>query len=104
MLTLKAIREELKEIRYYMSRKAVFDKSVDCVGKHSIEQRLELYNRYICEAKPRLYDLYVSLYLDNNTQESLSEKLGYSIEHICRLNTQLVRFFQQKLVADEQDI
>lgn len=26
MLTLKAIREELKEIRYYMSRKAVFDK------------------------------------------------------------------------------
>ena len=100
MTTLNAIREELKEIRYYMSRKSVFDKSVDCVGKNAIEKRIELYNRYICDAKSRLYDLYVSLYLDNNTQESLSEKLGYSMEHICRLNTQLVKFFQQKLTAD----
>lgn len=101
MLTLNAIREELKEIRYYMSRKSVFDKVVHCVGKNAIEVRMQLYNKYICEATPRLYDLYVSLYLDNNTQESLSEKLGYSMEHICRLNTQLVKFFQQKMLSDE---
>lgn len=102
MTTVNTIREELKEIRYYMSRKAVFDRTASCVGKNTIEKRIELYNRYICDATPRLYDLYVSLYLDNNTQESLSEKLGYSMEHICRLNTQLVKFFQQKLVADGQ--
>ena len=102
MPTLNFIREELKEIRYYISRKEIFDKVVHCVGKNAIERRLEIYNKYICEAPPRLYDLYVSLYLDNNTQESLSEKLGYSMEHICRLNTQLVKFFQQKMIADER--
>lgn len=101
MITLNQVREELKDIRYYMSRKAVFDKSASCVGKITIEKRIELYNRYICDATPRLYDLYVSLYLDNNTQESLSEKLGYSMVHIGRLNADLIRFFQQKLNAEQ---
>ena len=36
---------------------------------------------------------YVSLYLENNTQESLSESLGYSIEYISKLNRKLVKFF-----------
>lgn len=100
MPTLNCIREELKEIRYYVSRKEIFEKAECCVGHNAVEQRLEIYNKYICEAPARLYDLYVSLYLDNNTQESLSEKMGYSIEHICRLNTRLVKFFQDKMIAD----
>lgn len=101
MITLNQVREELKDIRYYMSRKVIFDKSASCVGKINIEKRIELYNRYICDATPRLYDMYVSLYLENNTQESLSEKLGYSLVHIGRLNAELIRFFQQKLNADQ---
>ena len=101
MYTVNQIRDELKEIRYYMSRKEVFDKSAVCVGKNAIEQKIALYNSMICEATPRLYDLYVSLYLHTYTQESLSEKLGYSIEYVSRLNTQLIKYFQQKLNAEQ---
>lgn len=101
MITQNQVREELKEIRYYMSRKAVFDKSASCVGKNTIEKKMELYNHIICNATPRLYDIYVSLYLENNTQESLSEKLGYSLVHIGRLNAQLVKFLQQQLNVEE---
>ena len=99
MITRNAIREELKEIRYYMSRKSVFDKATDNVGKNMIEKRIELYNEFVCDAAPRLYDLYVSLYLENNSQESLSERLGYSTEYISRLNCKLVNFFYEKFSA-----
>jgi hypothetical protein len=100
MITTKAIREELKDIRYYMSRKASLDKNADNIGKNSIEERIAIYNKYVCDESPRLYDLYISLYLNNNTQESLSCILGYSIEHISRLNTKLIKFFQQKFIED----
>lgn len=91
------IRNDLKDIRYYFSRKEVFEMAEQSVGCNSIREKIKKYNNLICEAPPRLYDLYVSLYLENNTQESLSEKLGYSIEHICRLNIQLVKFFQKRM-------
>lgn len=101
MITVEQVKEELKEIRYYMSRKEVFDKSAVSVGKSRFEERIALYNRYICEAPPRLYDIYVSLYLENHSHESLSEKIGYSSVHIWRLNTQLIQFFHRKLNAEQ---
>jgi hypothetical protein len=102
MITTKAIREELKDIRYYMSRKTYLDKNANNAGKNCIEERIAIYNKYICDAPPRLYDLYISLYLNNNTQESLSCTIGYSIEHISRLNSKLIKFFQQKFSEDGQ--
>ena len=101
MVTLQEIRDDLREIRYYMSRKTVFEKSAPCVGKNAIEKRMALYNGIVCNASPRLYDLYVSLYMENNTQESLSEKLGYSVVHIGRLHKQLLTFFQANLNAGQ---
>lgn len=95
IMTIKTIRDDLKNIRYYYSRKDIFDQATSAIGKNAILKTIALYNEAICLATPRLYDLYVSLYLQNNTQESLSNKLGYSIEHISRLNKQLVEFFQQ---------
>ena len=96
------IREDLKNIRYYFARKSIFENSVNSVGQNQILEKVELYNRLVCSAPPRLYDLYVSLYLQNNTQDSLSEKLGYSLEYISRLNSQLVRFFISELKKEEE--
>lgn len=94
-MTMAIIREDLKNIRYYYSRKDIFDKAISAVGENLILEKTALYNEAVCAASPKLYDLYVSLYLQNNTQESLSDKLGYSIEHISRLNSQLVKFLQK---------
>lgn len=51
MLTVKMIREDLKEIRYYMSRKEVFEKSVNCVGKNRVAQKMELYNHCVLKLR-----------------------------------------------------
>lgn len=96
------IREDLKDIRYYYSRKAMFEKASASVGENSILKKINNYNALIRLASPRLYDLYVSLYLENNTQESLSDKLGYSVEYISKLNSQLIKFFKTNIDKEEK--
>ena len=92
-MTINTIREDLKDIRYYFSRKDFFEKVYSKVGENAINEKIEKFNDIVRFAPPRLYDIYVSLYLENNTQESLAEKLGYSLVYISQLNRQLIRFF-----------
>jgi hypothetical protein len=101
-MTVKNIRDDLRDIRYFYSRKELFDKSAISVGTNIIFEKVEKYNKAICSAPPRLYDIYVSIYLHNNTQESLSNKLGYTIEYMSMLNTQLINFFKKNL--DEKEV
>ena len=93
-MTTEQIRRELQDIRYYYSHKAMFDRASDCVAKSTAVGLAEKYNAAIRSAPPRLYDLYLSLYIGNNTQASLAEKWGYSEGHIRYLNRQLYAFFQ----------
>lgn len=103
MYSIKSIREDLRNIRYYYSRKDLFDKSSHRIGESEVLQKIELYNKLVCKAKPRLYDLYVSIYLENNSQESMAERLGYSPVYICQLNTELARFIQKELDKEGKD-
>lgn len=68
MLTLNKIREDLKEIRYYYSRKALFDENSRCVAPNAILNKARKYNEAVKTAKPILYDVYICLYVKNYTQ------------------------------------
>lgn len=98
----KVIREDLKEIKYYYSRKDFFNESIPVVGASSVLKKVEMYNEAICMAPPRLYDLYVSIYFNNETQDSMARKLGYSVEYMSVLHTQLVNYFMQNLKVEEK--
>ena len=67
MLELSEIREDLKEIRYYYAHKDIFEKASKQIGEHSCIAKIVKYNDVIRFAPARLYELYVSLYLENNT-------------------------------------
>lgn len=101
MKSVKEIRDDLKNIRYFFSRKNFFDEVSTNIGENTIKSLIQTYQNAICYAPPRLYDLYVSLYMQNITQEELSYQLGYSPEHISRLNGQLVKFLQTQLANQE---
>ena len=102
MLTINSIREDLKDIRYYYSRKDVFEKlGKNIVGDNAILGKIEMYNKAIRTASPKLCDIYISLYIDNQTQESLAEHLGYAVEYISRLNSKLVRFLLKEFQKEE---
>lgn len=100
MKTLESIRSDLKEIRYYYSRKKVFDEAKVITGKiNSIESKANTYNLAAQNASPKLYDLYYSLYAQSHTQESLAEALGYTPEYIQMLHKQLLLFLQSTMQA-----
>lgn len=103
MATFSVIREDLKDIRYYYMRKTDFDNAFEKTGENKIVKKVKLYNQIIQDASPKLYDLYVSLYIDCHTQESLSDKLGYTPEYIQMLNKKLLKFLQENLNKGEYE-
>lgn len=103
MKTLSTIREDLKEIRYYYMRKDDLDKSFSKTGENIITKKVRYYNDAIKYAPPKLYDLYSSLYINCHTQESLSEKLGFTPEYVQMLNKKLLKYLQEKLTFDDEE-
>lgn len=99
MKTFSIIREDLKNIRYYYSRQKQMSSSAKIIGESTILKTIETYNAAICQAPPKLYELYVCMYVENKTQEAAAEEFGYAREHITRLNKQLLRFLQNHLQA-----
>lgn len=98
------IRKDLKDIKYYYARKNFIDKSSEIIGRNDIYEKVEKYNKIICSAPMRMYDLYVSLYKENNTHESLSESICYSVEYVAKLNQSLVKFFEKKFKEMEENL
>ena len=97
MVPLDKIRSDLKEIRYYYSRKAMFDECKNIVVGNSVTEKVRRYNEAVKNAPPRLYDIYMMLYVKGYTQEGLSAKLNYTPVYIQMLNKQLLLFLQSKL-------
>ena len=99
MVTLQTIKSELSDIRYYYARREMFEKAFDCVGKNAILEKVEKYNKAVLNAPPKLYEVYVALYVTAHTQKAAAEELNYSIDYISKTNGKLVRFFQKELSA-----
>lgn len=100
-MNLDEIRKELKEVRYYYARRAVFDKALREVGNKSIMDLVNKYNNAVNTAPPKIHDIYISLYVNYYTQEKLSEELNYSPDYVRKLNKELLKFLQKKFNEQE---
>ena len=100
-MNLATIRDDLKEIRYYYTKKKMFDEAFECTGQSEIIQKVKKYNEMIVFAPIKLYELYHSLYIKNHTQESLSEELCYTPEYVQMLHKQLLKFLQSRFAQLE---
>ncbi len=101
MESLAEVREDLRDIRYYYAHKEMFDKTVDVTGEHELIRKAERYNAAMCTAPPRLYEVYVGLYVYGNTQESLAVELKYTPEHIQRQYKKILLYLQTKISEEE---
>ena len=93
MITIETIKRELEDIRYYYARRDMFDKAFDSVGKNTILQTVHRYNEAICSAPPKVYEMYVSLYIQCCTYEAAAEALCYSVNYVYKTNKKIVNFF-----------
>ena len=65
----------------------------DSVGKNAILQTVSRYNAVICSAPPKIYEMYVSLYIECCTYEAAAEALCYSVNYVYKTNKKIVDFF-----------
>ena len=100
-LTLKEIRADLREIRYYFSRLKVFMAAEKDIGLSGITDKVNRYNEAIRRAPPILYDIYNGLYIRNYTQQALSVEMGYTIEYLNRLHKQILLFLQKNVKKEQ---
>ena len=99
MPTLEQIREDLKEIRLYYSKRAAFDNAI--VEPTSLLRKVERYEMIVSKAPGMLNFLFNSLHAQNATQESVAKEMSYTPEYIQRLNKKLLLFLQSKLGENE---
>lgn len=96
MKPLNNIRNDLREIRYYYSKKDMFDRMRKIVASDVID-KAENYNTVIKSAPVLLYDLYMSLYVMNNTQQAVADDWDKSFCYIRSLHEKLLLYMQTHL-------
>ena len=97
MITNKQIRADLKEIRYYYSMKDLVDLGAKTVKPNALYQKVDLYSKAVSAAPARLYVVYISLYVYNNSITALAEDWCFTREYVGQLNRKLVAFLQSKI-------
>ena len=101
MKTIAGVRKELGEIRHYYANQNDFELITRSIGKLSSLKMVEAYNNFIKDAPIKLVDLYVCLYMNNNSQETVSVDWGCSVGHIKVLNKKLYEYFVDKFNKGE---
>ena len=97
MNDLEKVREDLKDIRYYYAHKQVFERASAEQIVNNVIRKAERYNRAMEQAPPILFDLYVSLYIQNNTQAAFAYDRDYSVNYIKDLNNSLCDYIRRAL-------
>ena len=99
MLTIQKVRDDLRDIRYYFSKQKLFDDVSKTVVRNSVRDTVERYNQAVKDAPARLFDLYISLYVHNNSQSALADDWNFSDAYIRLLNQKLCEFLLKALSA-----
>lgn len=103
MASIEQVKSDLREIRYYYSRKEQLEDASHSIGSLPIKRILENYNCAIRKAPLRLYDLYACLYIRGQTQETIALDLGYTPQYIRKLINELFIFFRNNLSNKENE-
>ncbi|MBE5734305.1 MAG: hypothetical protein E7347_04570 [Clostridiales bacterium] len=102
-MTIEEIRQDLKDIRYYYEMMELFKNTAKIIPPIATVQKVEKYNKVVEKAPIKLYILYVSLYVNNNSQVTLADDWGLTADYIKKLNTKLCEFFKKEFDKQENN-
>ena len=92
MITSANIKADLDKIRYYYTRKETFDKAFDSVIKNNILDLIEMYNVAMSVAEPKLFELYVCIYIHGNTYDAAAKEMAYSKDYVTKHHRRLMKY------------
>lgn len=102
MITKDEIRTTLSDIRFYYVNIRSFQNASRYIGENRIVKTAEKFNKAIENAPPKLYELYIRLYVNNGTMASVATELNYSIGYINKLNNSLVKYLYNFFNKNEE--
>lgn len=85
MKTIADIKTDIKDIRYYYSKRKDFDNASKTFVESAVIKKAEIYSNVIKTAPAKLYDLYVAFVVNNNSQVIVAEDWGFCVEYIKNL-------------------
>lgn len=100
-MTIKEIKNDLKEIRYYYALVESLKLGSKLIPPQHITEKIERYNDIIKNAPVQFYALYVGLYVSNNTQSELAEKWKVGKDFIKKLNAKLCNYLENEFKKQE---
>ena len=96
-MTLKQVKKDLQDIRYYYTHKAMFDKAENTGFKSEAVRKSEEYGRLMSKATPRLYVLYYLLYMEGKTQYAAALEQNVTEGHIRNTVRQLQQYLLDEI-------
>ena len=103
MISRDEIITTLSDIRFYYANIKNFQNASKYVGENRIVKTAEKFNKAIENAPPKLYELYIRLYVNNGTMASVAAELSYSIGYINKLNNGLVKYLYNYFDKNGED-
>ena len=100
-MKLEQVKSDLKEIQYYYANQKDLEGAARIIGTNKIAEKVKLYNEVVRKAPVKLYEVYVSLYVHNNTQLTLSFDWDCSLEYVKRQLRKLRIFLKEQLEKEE---
>lgn len=101
-MTIKQIRDDLKDIRYFYSMQKLFEQASRSVVQNSVHKKVDRYNKAIKDAPVKLYALYITLYVDNNSQATIADDWNLTPNYIKELNLKLCEYLLRILNSTEE--
>ncbi|MBQ8145500.1 MAG: hypothetical protein IJZ04_05310 [Clostridia bacterium] len=92
-MTIDQVREELKDVKQYYSRKGFFDRAKMDDFVQRIKTNAEKYDRLVLEAPTTYFNVYDLIYRKGKSQFQASIELSYAKRTVERLHSELVGFF-----------
>ena len=102
MKTEEIVKRDLRELKYYYSRKSNMDELIKTTGTAEILSKVQKYNNYILAASAKMYDVYGCLYIQNKTQKSVAMELGYTQEYVRRVQKKLITYFSECIDKNQE--
>lgn len=103
-MTLKQVRNDLKDIRYYYSMQKLFETASRSVAQNGVRKKVDRYTRAIKDAPVKLYALYIALYVENNSQAAVAEDWNLTPNYIKELNLKLCEYLLEVLKSTEEPL
>ena len=99
-MTIKQVKTDLEEIKYYYANQKDFDAAARSVGESAAAQKAKRYNEAVTQAPAQIYGLYVALYVNGSTQLEYALDIGKCADQVCRNNQKLYKFFADYFNVD----